>query len=148
MKYGREGPSAVLSEHVSYLPGDRSNPSGLTKHTETSLEPPTRDSTTDLQLVTLPSIISGFSLSTRRWGFFSLDEIHALNWNESAYGDLHMDKKKKETIRTLVEEHRGNPLLFDDVIAGKGFSLVLLLHGPPGSGKTMTADMAVLSHPQ
>lgn len=29
---------------------------------------------------------------------------------------------------------------FDDFIAGKGQGLVACLHGPPGSGKTMTAE--------
>lgn len=154
MKYGTGGPSAVLYERVSYRSGDRLSPTALIKHSQTTseplvedyaAEPSTRDSTTDLQLVILPPIVSGFSLSKRKWGFFSLDNIHAIDWNEDAYGDLQIDQKKKKTIRKLVKEHRENPDSFDNVIAGKGARLVLLLHGPPGSGKTMTAGMTVFA---
>lgn len=31
----------------------------------------------------------------------------------------------------------------DDIIAGKGSGLIMLLHGGPGTGKTLTAGMSM-----
>ncbi|KAL8909780.1 MAG: hypothetical protein Q9171_004926 [Xanthocarpia ochracea] len=55
--------------------------------------------------------------------------------------DLILDEKKKHVIRTLVENHAN---LADqrvpDIVEGKGNGLVMLLHGPPGVGKSLTAE--------
>lgn len=48
----------------------------------------------------------------------------------------------KELIQSLITVHkRENASLgFDDLIKGKGNGLVILLHGAPGTGKTLTAE--------
>ena len=58
-------------------------------------------------------------------------------WNS----DLILDEDKKKIIRTLVENHaqmadKRTP----DLVEGKGNGLVILLHGPPGVGKSLTAE--------
>ena len=47
----------------------------------------------------------------------------------------------KELVRALVETQQ-EPAVSTDVIAGKGDGLILLLHGGPGTGKTLTAGMS------
>ncbi|KAG8813259.1 hypothetical protein FRC17_001618, partial [Serendipita sp. 399] len=48
---------------------------------------------------------------------------------------------KKTLIKALVEVHSTTDrILFDDFIIGKGQGLVINLFGPPGVGKTMSAE--------
>ncbi|KAK1833058.1 AAA family ATPase [Podospora conica] len=101
---------------------------------------PTDKTVTDLQLMTMPPIIPGFSMSKRAWGFYLIDGISEIKWNPNAYGALQMDQRQKDSVRLLVREHRDGGSGFDDFVSGKGRGLVFLLHGPPGSGKTMTAE--------
>ncbi|KAL8670305.1 MAG: hypothetical protein Q9168_005145 [Polycauliona sp. 1 TL-2023] len=58
-------------------------------------------------------------------------------WNS----DLILNEAKKKIIKTLVENHaqmahNRTP----DLVEGKGKGLVILLHGPPGVGKSLTAE--------
>ena len=102
---------------------------------------PTDETVTDLQLITMPPIIPAFSMRKRAWGFYLIDGISEIKWNPNAYEALQMDQKQKDSVRMLVREHRDAGSGFDDFVSGKGRGLVFLLHGPPGSGKTMTAGM-------
>ncbi|CAE6373442.1 unnamed protein product, partial [Rhizoctonia solani] len=55
----------------------------------------------------------------------------------------------KDLIRSLVDAHsgKGDAALLTDVVTGKGGGLVIVLHGKPGTGKTLTAE-AVSEHLQ
>jgi DNA polymerase III delta prime subunit len=48
-------------------------------------------------------------------------------------------EEKKAVIAALVRSGQGSAVKFDDMIKGKGKGIILLLHGPPGVGKTFTA---------
>ena len=50
-----------------------------------------------------------------------------------------LEPHKKELITALVSVHL-NTKESTDIVAGKGNGLVLLLHGPPGTDKTLTAE--------
>ncbi|KAI4157522.1 MAG: hypothetical protein LQ342_008231 [Letrouitia transgressa] len=57
--------------------------------------------------------------------------------------ELELDGEIKKMIRALVNHHENsNPIQAKnpDLIEGKGRSLVMLFHGPPGVGKTLTAE--------
>jgi AAA+ superfamily predicted ATPase len=51
-----------------------------------------------------------------------------------------MDKALKDTIYRLVVAHSQSTSSFDDFVKGKGRGLIGLFFGPPGAGKTLTAE--------
>ena len=70
---------------------------------------------------------------------FDVDKIQEIEWNEDAFENLVLPPGRKELLQSLVEaHHRG--LKFDDFIKGKGHGLVINLFGPPGVGKTFSAE--------
>ncbi|KAH8728908.1 hypothetical protein GQ44DRAFT_768784 [Phaeosphaeriaceae sp. PMI808] len=56
-----------------------------------------------------------------------------------------MPQKEKEAIHALLEAHikraSSDSLSFEDFIIGKGLGFNVLLYGPPGAGKTLTAEV-------
>ena len=63
-----------------------------------------------------------------------------IKWNESAFESLVLPSDHKELILALTESQVKNKDSFDDVIQGKGKGMIILLSGPPGVGKTLTAE--------
>ena len=74
---------------------------------------------------------------------------------ESGFEDLVIPKRHRDLLVALVENHasglqrkarkKDNPSKQTnqaqiDLVRGKGMGLIILLHGPPGSGKTSTAE--------
>ena len=60
-------------------------------------------------------------------------------WNEEAFANLVLPADRKTLLQSLVEAHNSN-LDFDDFVKGKGHGLVINLFGPPGVGKTLSAE--------
>jgi len=83
--------------------------------------------------------VPGYSLAWKRWGLFRVDHVHPVDYNDQAFGNLVFPEHKKKLIRLLVEQRDIENGSFDDLIKGKGRSVIFLLHGPPGVGKTYTA---------
>jgi AAA+ superfamily predicted ATPase len=62
-------------------------------------------------------------------------------WNELQLGD-----GEKEMLFALVEQQDSRRKIEKaDIVADKGRSLVILLHGPPGVGKTLTAETIAMA---
>ncbi|KAL6909246.1 P-loop containing nucleoside triphosphate hydrolase protein [Trichoderma evansii] len=90
-----------------------------------------------------PAVIGCHDLRTKKSYTVSVDNLQPVKWNKDAMDHLVLDTKKKEMLKGLVRYHFDRNRRNDrgDLIAGKGQSLVILLHGPPGVGKTLTADL-------
>jgi len=84
-------------------------------------------------------IAAGFSLQSRTWGVVQVHGTANVEFNEQAFEALVMSPSRKKLIRALVTSH-DLTLKSADVIAGKGEGSIFLLHGPPGVGKTLTAE--------
>jgi hypothetical protein len=86
------------------------------------------------------SRIPGFSLSAKRWCLFEVDRISEFKYNRRAYESLALDSSQKSMLISLVMVH-AEGIDFDDLVKGKGKGIICLLHGEPGTGKTLTAGM-------
>ncbi|KAH7090217.1 hypothetical protein FB567DRAFT_626231 [Paraphoma chrysanthemicola] len=100
----------------------------------------TEKSFTDDEVLCCSHYVLGFSLVHKRWGGFSVQGLKDINFDISAFDSLVIQPDQKSFIRSLVNNHQNKRVGFDDLIKGKGKGLIFLLHGPPGVGKTLTAE--------
>ncbi|KAI1503006.1 P-loop containing nucleoside triphosphate hydrolase protein [Biscogniauxia marginata] len=95
----------------------------------------------DDMLLLSPARIPAYGLRTKNWGWVLLDELSPVKPNKAAFESLQVDKSIKDLVESLVKGHRSRKKdSFDDFTASKGKGLVMLLHGEPGTGKTLTAE--------
>lgn len=82
---------------------------------------------------------------------FTVSGISDIVWNDLPFDALVLAAKKKDMLYALVEQATSQPeedgingvkapRAFDDFVEEKGQGLVVLLHGSPGTGKTLTAE--------
>lgn len=69
-----------------------------------------------------------------------MSRVAEIAWNDAIYSALVMPDFQKDLIKQLVEAHGQEKGDYDDFVREKGKGLVGLLMGPPGLGKTMTAE--------
>ncbi len=90
-----------------------------------------------------PPYFMGYSLILKEWCRFYVDSVSDISWDKSALESLVLSEQRKAVLEALVCEHsfpEGSSVRNDTKQKGKG--LVILLHGSPGSGKTLTAESA------
>jgi hypothetical protein len=118
-------------------------------------------------LALLPPEIHAFAFSTKTWskesdskqfspsphlatlvhpslpaptGLIRVDRITDVTWNKDAFKRLVLPSETKELIQAAVMAQGHLLGASPDIIAGKGQGLLILLHGGPGTGKTLTAE--------
>ncbi len=104
--------------------GEKSNSTPLTKD----------------QLLLCSASLKGYSLKNKKWLTFYIGSVLDIEYNESAFESLVLPEDHKELILALAESQVQHRDSFDDVIQGKGKGMIMLLSGPPGVGKTLTAE--------
>ncbi|KAI0468851.1 ATPase [Xylaria cf. heliscus] len=96
-------------------------------------------SLSDKFFMCLPTTLAGYNMQKKIWVTLHVGLIEDVTWNEEAFQLLVIDESTKDLVQAIVmnqlqaEEHA-------DVIHGKGNGLFILLHGGPGTGKTLTAE--------
>ncbi|KAK1750307.1 mitochondrial sorting [Echria macrotheca] len=81
----------------------------------------------------------GYSLKLKKWLDFYIEQVAEITWNNNAFDKLVLPADQKELILAFSESQLEGST-FDDVISGKGKGIICLLSGPPGVGKTLTAE--------
>jgi SpoVK/Ycf46/Vps4 family AAA+-type ATPase len=99
----------------------------------------------DEQYLICPPRVLGYHLESRTWLELDVEKLSIISQpvSDSAFKKLQLRKELKDLIRKLVQSHTsgtGKKPLMEDIVKGKGQGLVILLHGPPGVGKTLTAE--------
>ncbi|KAI9767230.1 MAG: hypothetical protein M1840_005830 [Geoglossum simile] len=112
----------------------------VTTDVETKAKRPALSTLSERDLLLCPPFVLGFSLLSKKWCRFIIDYVSELELNAEAFNQLIIADSHKELIQAMVESHVEGDDSFDDFIQGKGKSLIFLLHGAPGVGKTLTAE--------
>lgn len=94
-----------------------------------------------------PRRIMGFDLKSKRWQALDVDCCHEPKIKREAIENLVLPNDKLELIKALVHKftsskkaNKSDTTWSADPIPNKGEGQIFLLHGPPGAGKTFTAE--------
>ena len=94
--------------------------------------------------------LKAFSFYAKAWGEVMITDLEDIKFSNLAFENLVLPPRSKvkdgktyevdtkETIKSLVINK--NNTNFTDMIQDKGGGIIFLLHGPPGVGKTLTAQ--------
>ena len=97
----------------------------------------------------LPPDIHGFYLNEKKWIQLFVECVHPVSWNTKAYERLVLPDQTKDLVRALVtvrtnqkgvKQGLGVAGKRTDITGNKGNGLIMLLHGGPGTGKTLTGE--------
>ncbi|CAE6449296.1 unnamed protein product [Rhizoctonia solani] len=93
-----------------------------------------------------PPTHKAWSFAAKAWGNILVTNLSEIAFDELAFDQLVLKQEYKKMIKALVETHSGGgDGLAKDLVSGKGGGMVMVLHGKPGTGKTLTAE-AVSEH--
>ena len=92
------------------------------------------------EMLLCSSTVLGFALSSHKWIQMRIDDLSEIEWSGDAIDRLVIDKRQKKVLSSLINSSVFTQGVEGDVIGWKGRGLVMLLHGQPGTGKTLTAE--------
>lgn len=88
-------------------------------------------------------MVHGYSLKDMEWLSFYLDSTREIEWDAQAFDSLVLPQGQenlKDLILAIAKSQSKQMDNFDDVVQGKGRGIIMQLRGPPGVGKTLTAE--------
>jgi len=69
-----------------------------------------------------------------------VNSVKDITFNAKAFESLVLPESQKELILGFTASQQASRNAYDDIIEGKGRGIIILLSGPPGVGKTLTAE--------
>lgn len=88
-------------------------------------------------LMMLDGHIIGFSLSSRTWVLLDFNKSSPMVYDKTIIDKLVLPSSEKTNITAIVNNLNTD---FVDIVSEKGGGAIFLLYGPPGLGKTLTAE--------
>lgn len=110
-----------------------------TPDSDNACKPKHRPLTAEELLLAVP-YVRGYAIKNKKWLWFYVDQVEEIKFAENAFASLVLPSEQKSLIRAFVESQVKYKDDFDDIIAGKGRGMIMLLAGPPGVGKTLTSE--------
>ncbi|KAK0101594.1 hypothetical protein ONS95_006757 [Cadophora gregata] len=92
------------------------------------------------QLLLATNMLKAYSLKDKVWMTIHLAGIQEITWNDDAFSRLVLPDDTKDLVLAFAKSQILREQTFDDIIQGKGKGVIMLLSGPPGVGKTLTAE--------
>ncbi|KMU73626.1 hypothetical protein CISG_10211 [Coccidioides immitis RMSCC 3703] len=98
-----------------------------------------QEMTDDDLLICCPTLHC-FSFSNKCFLECAVANLHEVEWSEQSFNHLQVPEHSKHLLLSLATSRLRHVRRFNDFIKGKGRGLNILLHGPPGLGKTFTVE--------
>lgn len=83
--------------------------------------------------------VLGMDMTNKQWCELYVDDLTDIEWNPEIFNKLVLQDGVKE-MALGIAKHKQAANVDVDFVAGKGRGLILLMFGPPGAGKTLTAE--------
>ncbi|KAI1905948.1 hypothetical protein LOZ65_006904, partial [Ophidiomyces ophidiicola] len=96
----------------------------------------------DSDLLVCCPTVRCFSFNEKCFLECAVADLHGVEWSETAFDHLQVPDDTRQILLSLATSRLGHlhTKPFDDLIQRKGRGLNILLHGPPGVGKTFTVE--------
>jgi hypothetical protein len=95
---------------------------------------------TDEQCLLAHPLAYCFKVEKKQWELLDITKLHEISWAERAFERLVLAQDEKDLLLALVDRNQSTETKFEDFVGGKGQGMIMLLSGPPGVGKTLTAE--------
>ncbi|KAH7398040.1 P-loop containing nucleoside triphosphate hydrolase protein [Cadophora sp. MPI-SDFR-AT-0126] len=96
---------------------------------------------TDNEYLICVPFVRGYSFKSKEWVLLNIEYLRPVQWTEDLFENLVLPAEEKDLLLALAKSHcDAKANTFDDFVIGKGRGMVILLDGPPGVGKTLTAE--------
>lgn len=110
---------------------------------EIYLHSTTSNELSDAERLIATPVLRGYALKEKKWLEFFVGNVSDITWNSRAFESLVLPERQhhlKKLILAVAKSSSKKLDDFDDVVQGKGRGVIMLLSGPPGVGKTLTAE--------
>ncbi|EXX69057.1 AAA family ATPase AFG3 [Rhizophagus irregularis DAOM 197198w] len=94
------------------------------------------DGVKEEELFMCASKLRAYSFTWKEWYRIDVEQLSEITFDDKAFDKLVLDQTRKSLIESLVKFEYSKT----DIISNKGDGCTFLLHGPPGVGKTLTAE--------
>jgi AAA+ superfamily predicted ATPase len=82
--------------------------------------------------------VYGFSLSDKKWFMLNVNQLSPIIFVKNAFEMVVAKESSKSLLRAVVTNYKKSQNL--DFISGKANGVIINLHGPSGTGKTVTCE--------